>query len=68
MRDQLQARVDQLTEQNRELALHLREALNQMTMAAESVADGRYDEALLHCGSLHRPKLEAIRKATGEEA
>lgn len=67
VRDTLQARVDQLTEQNRELVLQLRDALSQMTRAAESISEGRYDEALLHCASMHRPKLEAIRKATGEE-
>lgn len=42
------------------------EAANaQMRIAYECVEAGRYDEALLHLGSMPRQRTEAIAKARG---
>lgn len=61
VRDTLQARVEQLTEQNRELL----EALK--TIGARTITDEDGDEVAVLYGDM-RKIMAAIRKATGEEA
>lgn len=43
----------------------LRDALSQMDMAGDCIEAGRYDEALLHVRSLHRPKRDILHRAEG---
>ena len=62
---------DQAVERSRVMAasfelLEALEATNaQMRIAYECVEAGRYDEALLHLGSMPRQRTEAIAKARG---
>lgn len=41
-------------------------AVAQMSLAADCIENGRFDEALLHIRSLSREKHAAIAKATGQ--
>lgn len=45
----------------------LESANDQMQMAYACVEDGRYDEALLHLGSMSRIRHAALSKAKGEK-
>lgn len=49
-----------------ELLEALEAANTQMRIAYECVEAGRYDEALLHLGSMPRQRAEALAKARGE--
>ena len=51
-----------------ELLEALMGAVAQMSLAADCIENGRFDEALLHIRSLSREKHAAIAKATGEQA
>jgi|SRR5690554_5964859 len=48
-----------------ELLEALESAVTQMRIAYECVEAGRYDEALIHLGSMPRQRANAIAKATG---
>lgn len=60
-----QKRATELLAQRDELLRELRNAIAQADMAGDCIESGRYDEALLHCRSLMRPKYEAIAKVEG---
>lgn len=50
-----------------ELFDELVKADNQMQMAYQCIEAGRYDEALLHLGSMSRPRTAAIARAKGQQ-
>lgn len=39
----------------------------QLVMAAEAIEQGKYDEAILHCRSMTRPRRAVLAKARGEQ-